>query len=338
MVFKCSSCGSCMVYDFNKDHLVCPNCDSAGEPDIEYDDKDSFDTCPICGGQLNLGQYGSARRCNYCDSYVVSDTRLGGDNKPDAIIPTTITKKRVFELLTEKFRKYLCIIPEVFSESRLKEVMIEYVPYWVYRFSIKAAYAGTIQESVTTGNTTVKDTYSVMEAWSFDMKNVPVDASEKMPDEIMDELEPFDFKGELEFKPEYLSGSESEIANHESDHYKEEACYKVAGRVYDFILDNLNMTYPHATNLSCNTVAGDTNLDIKTAGSEYYLLPVYRYSYTLKNGTVLDYYVNGQTEEIFGSAPISEKRLWTAIAATVTAFAGIAAVVTTILMLIGGAV
>ncbi len=327
-----------MVYDFDKDVLVCPNCDSVGDPQTEYDNKDDPDICPICGGQLNLGQYGSARRCNYCDSYIVSDQRLGGNNRPDAIIPTTITKKRVFELLTEKFKNYICLIPEVFSESRLKEVIIEYVPYWVYAFNIKAAYSGIIKESVTSGNTTVTDTYSVVESWNFNMHDVPVDASEKMPDIIMDELEPFKFTEKLDFKPEYLSGSESEIANHESDHYKEEACYKVAGSVYDFIYDELSHTYPHAVNLSSGTVSKDTSLDITTAGAGYYLLPVYKYSYTLRNGTIYDYYVNGQTEEISGTAPISESRLWTAIAATVTAFAGVAALITTVLMLIGGAV
>ena len=66
--------------------------------------------------------------------------------------------------------------------NRLKEVIIEYVPYWVYNFNIKAAYAGVIKESVTTGNTTVTDTYSVTEAWDLGMEESPVDASEKMPD------------------------------------------------------------------------------------------------------------------------------------------------------------
>ena len=338
MVFKCGSCGSCMIYDFEKDDLVCPNCDSVGNPQIEYDNKDDFDICPICGGQLNLGQYGSARKCNYCDSYVVSDTRLGGDLKPSAIIPTTITKKEVFDLLTEKFSRYICLIPEVFSVNRLKEVIIEYVPYWVYNFNIKAAYAGVIKESVTTGNTTVTDTYSVTEAWDLGMEEIPVDASEKMPDMVMDELEPFNFSKKLEFKPEYLSGSESEITNHESDHYKEEACYKAADFAYEHMYRELSLTYPHAVNLSRNTVKNDTSLDIRTVSTDCYLLPVYRYSYTFKNGNIYDYYVNGQTKEIYGAAPISEKRLWTAIAATVTAFAGAAALISTILMLIGGAV
>ena len=44
-----------MVYDFVKRDLVCPNCSSQGNPDIQYDDKEHFDICPICGGQLDLG-------------------------------------------------------------------------------------------------------------------------------------------------------------------------------------------------------------------------------------------------------------------------------------------
>ncbi len=337
MVYKCNSCGSCMIYDFTKDTLVCPNCESEGDPQIEYDNKENIDICPICGGQLNLGKYGSARKCGYCDSYIVSDTRVG-ENMPAAIIPTTITKKQVFKILTEKFSKYICIIPEIFSESRLKEVIIEYVPYWVYLFNVKATYSGIIETVVTSGNTTITDKYKVTESWNLDLGNIPVDACEKMPDEIMDDLEPFDFNKKLDFKTEYLSGSESEIFNHESDHYKEEAGYKAADSAYEYIYDRLSERYPNAVNLTKRSICNNTDIALFTKKAEYYLLPVYRYSYTFKNGKVLDYYVNGQSEEIYGTAPISEKRLWIAIGATVTAFAGLAAVISTILMLIGGAV
>ena len=327
-----------MTYDFKGDTLKCPNCGNTDNPDIEYDNKENFDLCPICGGQLNLGKYGSAVKCGYCDSYVVSDTRLGGDNTPYRIIPTTITKKEMFELLTKKFGKYLCIIPEIFSQSRLKEVIIEYVPYWVYRFGVRAVYNGVVKESVTTGNTTVTDTYNVSETWDLDMGNVPVDASDRMPDEILDALEPFDFKKGLDFKPEYLSGSNSELFNHDSDFYKEEASYKVCDCVYEFIDDRIHEKFPHAVNITDKKLRDETIINMRTLDRDYYLLPVYRYSYTFEDGKVLDYYVNGQTKEIYGTAPISKKRLWGAIAAIVTAFAGGAALITTFLMLIGGAV
>ena len=337
MVFKCNSCGSCMVYDFTKKDLVCPNCESVGNPQIEHDNRDDENLCPICGGSLNLGKYGTSVKCGYCDSYVVSDSRLSGDKAPMKLVPTTITKKEMFELLTGKFSGYLCIIPEVFSVSRLKEVIIEYVPYWVYRFDVKMNFFGDVKESLTTGSTTVRDTYNVSESWELSMRNVPVDASDRMPDRIMDDLEPFILGNALDFKPEYLSGSESELFNHESDYYKEQASYKVSDMAYQMMTEKLQMRYKNADNLSRGMIRDHTDLGITTVASEFYMLPVYKYTYTFKDGKQLDYYVNGQTKEICGRAPISKSRLITAAAATLTAFMGAAAIITTIIMLIGGA-
>ena len=338
MVFKCRSCGSCMIYDFTKKGLICPNCESMDDPDIEYDNKNDLNICPICGGNLNLGKYGTSVKCGYCDSYVVSDIRLAGDNAPLKIVPTTITKKEMFDLLIGKFSGYMCLIPEVFSPSRLKEVIIEYVPFWVYRFDTKMEFSGQIKESVTTGNTTVRDTYSVSEIWDLTMRHVPVDASDRMPDRIMDELEPFVLGNALDFKPEYLSGSESELFNHESEFYKEQASYKVSDMAYEFMADKLRQRYKHADNISPRMIRDNTDINMTTLSGDFYMLPVYKYSYTFKDGRKLDYYVNGQTKEIFGKAPISTGRLWAAVVATLTAFMGAAALVATILMLIGGAV
>ena len=248
-----------------------------------------------------------------------------------------MTKAEMFTLLTEKFDKYMCLIPEIFSPSRLKEVIIEYVPYWVYEFGVRTEFNGNVRESVTTGNTTVIDTYSVHEVWDLRFGNVPVDASEQMPDEVMDELEPFDLRKALDFQPEYLSGSNSEVFNFESAHYKEEAAYKVCDHIYDFVEDELRKSFKHAININAKMIKDCTALNITTLKSEYYLLPVYKYSYVFKSGRTLDYYVNGQTREVYGVAPLSFKKLWIAIAATMTAVGGVIAVIASILILIGGA-
>ncbi len=327
-----------MIYDFTKNDLVCPNCETKGNPHTEYDNKDDLNQCPICGGSLNLGKYGTSVKCGYCDSYVVSDIRLSGDNAPVKLVPTTITKQEMFDLLTEKFSQYMCLIPEVFSPSRLKEVIIEYVPYWVYRFNIKTYFSGKIHETRVSGNNTIKDTYSVTESWDIDMSNVPVDASDRMPDKIMEEIEPFELNRALDFKPEYLSGSESELFNHENDFYREQAAYKVCDAAYEFIADRLRKSYLHADNINAGMIRNNTDLSITTKDNEFYMLPVYKYSYTFKDGRKLDYYVNGQTKEISGKAPVSKARIAAAAVAALTAFMGAAAIVSTILMVLGGAV
>ena len=327
-----------MVYNFVDDNLECPNCGSKGNPDIHADDKNNIEICPICGGELGLGKYGSARKCGYCDSYMVCSQRTTGQYTPAAIIPSTMTKKDMFRLLTEKFSKYMCLIPEIFSETRLKEVIIEYVPYWVYAFGIRASFHGDIKTRTELGNRTRIDTYRVDKTVDLKMGTVPVDASDRMPDSIMDDLEPFDFKKAIPFKNEYLSGSNSEIYNHDSSDYKEEASIKASSKTYEYIEDDISKSFSNMDFISSQSIRDNTSLNITTLQSDYLLLPVYRYSYTLHSGKVLDYYVNGQTHEVYGKVPISGRKLATACAATVTAFLGAAAIITTILVIVGGAV
>ncbi len=326
-----------MIFNFQKRTLECPNCNSTGAPDPRPETPGNPELCPICGGSLELGKYHTAVRCEYCDSYNILLSRLSGQGQPSAIIPTQMDKKRMFQLLRDKFAKYLCIVPEIFSESRLKEVIIEYVPYWVYNFGIRASYHGKIRTAKVLGNQTITDVYEIDLVTDLDMSNVPVDASDEMPDEVMDALEPFDFSKSMDFRPEYLSGSNSELFNRDSPAYKAEAAFKASDQTYAYLCEHLRGRYPDATNLSPGTVKSDTELNITTLRSSYYLLPVYKYSYTFHSGKTLDYYVNGQTEEVWGIAPISNGRLAAAIAATITAFAGAAAIITTLIMGIGGA-
>lgn len=337
MVFKCTSCGSCMVYNFEKKTLECPSCGSINTPELHADNKDNPDVCPICGGALELGKYGSAKKCGYCDSYVVSDARTSGQYQPQYIIPSTMTKKTMFQLLDSKFAKYMCIIPEIFSENRLKEVIIEYVPYWVYTFGLRATYTDEIKTSKEVGDRTRIDSYHIEKVIDVKMGDVPVDASDRMPDGVMDELEPFDFTAQTEFRQEYLSGSNSEIYNHESDAYREEAALKASAKTYEYVMDKVREEYEDSTDVNLGSVSSHTALDVTTLQNDYYLLPVYRYSYKFKSGRTLDYYVNGQTKEICGDVPISRRRLATACAAVLTAFAGAAALVVTFMMIIGGA-
>ena len=262
MVFKCASCGSCMIYNFEKNTLECPNCGSTGQPEPHADSKDNFTICPICGGELPLGQFGSACKCGYCDSYVVSDVRTSGEYVPAAIVPSLISKRTVFSLLEEKFSGYLCLIPEVFSEKRLKEVIIEYVPYWIYDFGMRASYSGELRRSTELGSRTRIDKYHIEKVMDIEMGSVPVDASDKMPDDIMDELEPFDLSTAIPFRQEFLSGSESEIFNRESEYYKEEASLKASDKAYDFIYNDISKQYRDLDGLSRDSIPDCTSLNI----------------------------------------------------------------------------
>lgn len=80
----------------------------------------------------------------------------------------------------------------------------------------------------------------------------------------------------------------------------------------------------------------DYQRNITATARGTYLLPVYQYSYRMRNGRVLAYYLNAQTQEVFGQVPIDRGRV--ALASVSLAFmaASIVALVLAVLLMIGG--
>ncbi len=335
MIYQCSSCGASMVYNFSKMVLECPNCASEGNPHIRKDYGNT--NCPNCGAELTKGPNDIAWKCEYCGTYYVDTDEAKGEKAPAHMIPTTLTKKEAFALLQEKYSNYLCLIPEVFSDKRLDEIMTEYVPYWVYRFDLAASYEGTAKESTRVANDTYIKTVRIQASQRFTFGNIPADASERMPDDIMDEVEPFEFDKALDFQSEYLAGSRAQIYAHPSDYYKQRAYEKMEGYALDYFAEQVKDTFPR-TPLSSDRVAADTRLEVLGSSSEFWLLPVYVYKYTTIGGRELTYYVNGQTKEIYGTVPISKGRLLAGCVSAGAFFMGVAAIVTMLVLFMGGAV
>ncbi len=335
MIYQCSSCGASMVYNFTKMVLECPNCGTEGNPDIRRDYGKS--NCPNCGAELTRGSLDIAWKCGYCGTYYVDTDEAEGEKAPAHMIPTTLTKKEAFALLQEEYKNYLCLIPEIFSDKRLDEVMTEYVPYWVYNFDLVASYDGTAKETSRVANDTVIKTVRIQSSQRLTFGNIPADASDRMPDEIMDAVEPFAFDKALNFDPQYLAGSRAQIYAHPSDYYAKRAYEKMETYAREYFAEQVVREFSR-TPLSAPDVAADAHLETTGMSSEFWLLPVYVYKYTTIGGRELTYYINGQTKEIYGTVPISRWRLLAGCLSASAFFMGLAAIVTLIVLFMGGAV
>jgi hypothetical protein len=157
--------------------------------------------------------------------------------------------------------------------------------------------------SWTTGNTQYTETsyYDIVRDMDINFDKIPVDASIGMPDDVMDLMEPFDYKELQEFKPEYLSGFYSERYNMTSDLVESRAKAKMQEDAQKMLHDSYS-GYSSVRKLGEN---------ISVTGSEvnYGLLPVWKYDYTYK-GKEYPFYVNGQTGKLVGTAPISKAKVW----------------------------
>jgi hypothetical protein len=133
-----------------------------------------------------------------------------------------------------------------------------------------------------------------------DYDKIPLDASERLDDTMMDKLEPFVYDDLKPFTMEYLSGFQSEKYNYTSDDLNS----RIKQRVKKYTDEE-----------SARSIEGyDTvhivqnHLNIKEKKADYTLLPVWLLNYRYK-GKNYTFALNGQTGKIVGDLPISKGKV-----------------------------
>lgn len=305
MFFKCKNCGGNVVYSPEKHEMFCPFCDSEKSEEREDGTSPEMTICPNCGGEIPVEEHTSATQCPYCDSYLIFNERVEGEYEPKMIIPFQLGKETCKKSIREKFKRNLFAPTDFLSEVRLNSMQGIYVPYWFYDYDTQCIFRGegTKVRTWTSGNTQYTETsyYAINRDMDITFTKIPVDASEKMPDDVMDLMEPYNYSQLTEFRPEYMSGFYAEKYNMLSDAVEERARKKMN----DDAMAMLRESY--AGYSSVRTERQDVQITDSSAG--YGLLPVWKYLYTY-NGEEYPFYVNGQTGKIVGNAPVSQRKVW----------------------------
>ena len=261
--------------------------------------------CPNCGGEIPMTAATSATQCPYCDNYLIVDDQISGVYTPHMLIPFKMGKEGCKQLIRSKFEKCVFAPTDFLSEVRLNGIHGDYVPFWFYDYNTNCTFhgEGTKVRSWTTGNTQYTETsyYDIVRDMDIDFDKIPVDASVGMPDDVMDLMEPFDYKEMQEFKPEYLFGFHSERYNMTSDLVESRAKAKMQEDAKKMLNDSYS-GYASVRKMAENVSVTDSSVN-------YGLLPVWKYDYTYK-GKEYPFYVNGQTGKLVGIAPISKAKVW----------------------------
>lgn len=89
-------------------------------------------------------------------------------------------------------------MPKLFkSENHIDEIKGVYVPFWLFDTDAdaEARYHATRTRFWSDKDYDYTETshYSVLRSGSMSFDHIPVDGSKKMPDDLMESLEPFDF-------------------------------------------------------------------------------------------------------------------------------------------------
>lgn len=326
--YKCPCCGGAIAFDSTRQKMKCPFCDTEFEMETlagydselknEQADNMKWETtgdkwqdgetdglrsyiCKSCGGEIVGDENTAATSCPFCGNPVVMMDQFSGSLRPDYVIPFKLDKEAAKEALKKHYMGKR-LLPKIFKdENHIDEVKGVYVPFWLFNaeadadIRYKASKVRTWSDS--RYNYTETSYYTVCRSGKLKFKNVPVDGSKKMADDLMESLEPFDFGEAVDFQTAYLAG-------YLADKYDVDA-KQSAKRVNKRIKKSMEA-------VMAGTVKGYTTVT-REAGSirlnkskvKYALFPVWILN-TTWNGQKYLFAMNGQSGKMVGDLPLDK--------------------------------
>lgn len=301
MFYRCKNCGGNVTYDPVKQKMICDNC--GGEETQQVIEQKEIHICNNCGAPLEVTEETLSCRCPYCQTHIILEDRMEDEYRPDLVLPFCLDKHQAAEKLQETFQKKMFLPSRFLSAASLESMEGIYVPFWMYDFHSHIHFEGEGDKirTWTEGDYECTETsiYHLVRDFEVEYSRIPVDASLDRDDSLMDLMEPYDYKALGEFTPEKLSGFSAEIWQESKEQLLPRAEQKADGFSESY-LSGYNSHYAAVrtfTDQKDNTIR-DMN---------YAFLPVWRYVYRF-GGKNYEFYVNGQTGKVSGSAPISAGR------------------------------
>ncbi len=321
---KCGNCGAAMRFDPQKGKLICDHCgtvvDIAASPAPTQTEIGGFDfnalndqatvadaealpvyNCESCGAEVIAPPEQAALTCPYCGNNIVLTDKVSGKLRPDGVIPFRIAAKDLPDAMTRYYKDKVLLPKRFFSESSTGKVTGVYVPFWVFdgRLTGVLDYRAQRTRTYTQGDYDITETshYNLSRDVSVSFEDLPVDASGKIDDALMDSLEPFDMRDAQPFDMRYLAGFTADRFDQAKD--------DIASRA-------LNRMRSTAETVAKQAAASGYDSATRTGGSlraeitaKYLLLPVYLFDIS-HGGKSYHFAVNGQSGKVVGTLPIDK--------------------------------
>ena len=275
--------------------------------------------CPSCGAQLICDATTAATSCPYCGNPTVVPGQFAGTLKPDFVIPFKLSREDAIQRLKQHYKGKVFLPKSFSSENHLQEISGVYVPFWMFSGEAEgdAHFDATRSRTYKSGDYRITETdhYDAYRAGSLAFEKIPVDGSEKMPDEHMDSIEPYDYDDLKPFSSAYLPGYLAD----KYDVSVEDSRARADRRCEGSFVAAMEGTVEGYTSCSVR----EENIRLKRGKVQYALMPVWILN-TKWEGKDYLFAMNGQTGKLVGNLPVSKKRalgLFSAIAAPLLAAA-----------------
>ncbi len=341
--YKCPCCGGAIEFNSNTQNMKCPYCDTEFEieaikeyceasndvgddlswntPDSEWSageqDGMKIYTCKSCGGQIVADENTAASACPYCDNPIVMTGQFDGGLKPDLIIPFKIDKNGAKSAL-EKYLKGKFLLPKSFSnENRIEEIKGVYVPFWLYDCDADAyiRYRATKVRTWKAGDYLYTETshFLIVRNGGISFEKVPVDGSTKMPDELSEAIEPYNYGDCTKFETAYLAGYMADKYDVDAEASEKRANERIRKSTQEEFRNTV---------IGYDTVIPEAaNIRLKSGKIRYALMPVWMLN-TKYKGEMYSFSMNGQTGKFVGNLPTDKGKFWGLFAGV---FAGVTA-------------
>lgn len=302
-----------MAFDSETGKLSCPSCGRQDSIENFSDEfiKATFEEnetkeyhCENCGAVLLTDADTVATTCNFCGAGVVIAERVSGTLAPSLVIPFSISKEEAVAAFKKWCKNGLVTPSDFMTADRIKKLTGMYVPFWMYDLNshVQVTGTGTKIREYTSGDYIYTETsyYRVFRDINLDYKKIPVDASEKMEDGLMDKLEPYSYDQLKDFKTPYLAGYIAEKYNYDD----QELLPRAKSKIESFIDSYIQSTVSGYTTF----IREQENIDSKKLKSYYVLLPIWMVTYNYKGKDYI-FAMNGQTGKVVGKPPISRAKV-----------------------------
>jgi predicted RNA-binding Zn-ribbon protein involved in translation (DUF1610 family) len=262
-------------------------------------------SCPSCGAELVGDKNTIAMVCPCCGNAQIVSKRLSGMLKPNYVIPFKLDKNAAKEAL-KNFYQGKRLLPNFFKEdNNINNIQGLYVPFWLFDVKANAhiRYKATKRKSWSDSSYsyTKTDYYSVTRDGSLGFEKVPVDGSEKMDDNYMDAIEPFDYAHMKDFETAYLSGYSAEKYDVDAEKSKERA----AKRIKTTVESEFARSVSGYASVTCE----DSSVNVESGTVSYSLFPVWilNTKYHKENYVFM---MNAQTGRLVGKLPSDSGKIW----------------------------
>lgn len=306
----CTSCGN--AYEIEAIESMLPESDGKGfdwgdykkgfkETEAKLEDRNVY-ICRSCGAAIETDDTTAATRCPYCDNEVLATDRLTGGLRPNGVIPFSIDKDEAVRAVKSHFNHKPLLPRSFLSTHKLGKIQGVYVPFWLFDAGVQGDvdFDGTQVRHYSDKDYDYTETKHFLVQVSGDMtfSRIPVDGSEKMDDDLMDALEPFDYSGIKPFDAAYLSGFLADRFDEDPDKSLPRASERMEQGAASVLREYADGDYVTLT-------VKRSRFNLHNTSVQYVLLPVYLLNLEFKNKKYR-FAVNGQTGKVVGELPVSK--------------------------------